>query len=41
MKIVDLKTFLSYPDGVVFAEYKPSIIGEIQIRGKALHFVSK
>lgn len=33
MKIVDLKTFLSYPDGVVFAEYEPCIIGEIEVRG--------
>jgi len=33
MKIVDLATFLAYPDGVVFAEYDPCIIGEIEVRG--------
>lgn len=37
MKIVDLKTFLSYPDGVVFAEYTPCIIGEIEVRGQVYH----
>lgn len=36
MQIVDLKTFLEMPDGIVFAEYKPCIVDKIQIRGQAV-----
>ena len=35
MKIVDLKTFLSYPSGILFAEYDPYIIRKLEIRGRA------
>jgi hypothetical protein len=34
MKIVNLKTFLAYPDGVVFAEFTPCILGDIEVRGQ-------
>lgn len=34
MRVVDLKTFLSYPDGVIYAEFTPCIVGEIQIRSE-------
>jgi hypothetical protein len=33
MKVVDLKTFLEYPSGAVFAEYRPMVMGDIEIRG--------
>lgn len=36
MKIVDRKTFLEMPDGVLFSKYKPSVFENICIKGETL-----
>jgi hypothetical protein len=36
MKIVDRKTFLFLPSGVVFAKFNPHIFGELLIKGDTI-----
>lgn len=37
MRIVDHKTFLSMPEGTVFAKYQPQVFGDIRVKGQSLH----
>lgn len=34
MKIVDRKTFLAMPEGVVFSKYEPCVFGPLEIKGE-------
>ena len=36
MKIVDRKTFLAMPAGVLYSKYRPCIFGELSIKGKTV-----
>lgn len=36
MKIVDRQTFLTYPDGTVFAKYQPHVLDPIAIKGETM-----
>lgn len=36
MKLVDRKTFMTLPAGIVYAEYEPCIMGPLLIKGKTI-----
>ena len=37
MKIVDYKTFISMPEGTLYAEYKPCYFGELYVKGETIN----
>ena len=38
MRIVDLKTFRSLPEGVVFMKFRPNVFGELSIKGETWEY---